>query len=76
MPKGYFASCEELVTQYEIGFAYEDIHDLKARLCDKDLMEHYRRNTIKIGPEFTFERNSYKLDTFIKDIVETYAGCC
>lgn len=75
MPKGYFASCQELLTQYEIGFAYEDVHDLEAKLCDKGLMERYRRNAIKMTPQFTFERNFHELDTFVKEVVETYAGC-
>ncbi len=72
MPEGYFASCEEIVNKYEIGFSYGDVRDLKAKLCNEELMEKCKRNAVKKTKNFTFEKNFHKVDSFIKDIVNTY----
>ena len=68
VPKGYFTSCEEIISNYQIGFAYDNFGDLKSKLSDKINMERYRKNAIKIAPELTFEKNFNKLDNLIKEL--------
>ena len=68
LPKGYFAACEEIINKYKIGFAYENLNDLKIKLLDKEKMAEYRNNALHIAPSLTFEKNFYILDNFIKKI--------
>jgi len=69
MQKGYYRSCQEIIEKNRIGFAYEDIGELKAKLSDKDFMTEYRKNAIKNFPDFTFENNFEKLDQFIREVI-------
>jgi len=72
MSEGYFASCEEIVNKRGIGFSYRDVHDLRAKLCNEELMKKCKRNAVKKAKNFTFEKNFHKLDSFIKDVVNSY----
>ena len=68
MPRGYLPACEEFVNEYQIGFAYRNLTQLKKTLNDDDLMQRYRRNAINKTADFTYEKNFHKLDELIKAI--------
>jgi hypothetical protein len=69
VPKKYFGSCEEIINNYQIGFSYGSLVELKEQLAIKEIMDEYRDNAIQAASKLTFENNFYILDKFIKDIV-------
>jgi len=69
MPEGYFLSCQEIIKKYQIGFTYNNIEDLKSKIENKQLMKKIKANAIKINSDFTFERNFYKLEKFIRNVI-------
>jgi len=68
VPKGYYAACEEIINKYGIGYSYEGVKDLKARLMDRDSMSKYRDNATKTVKDVSFERNFKEIDKFIKSV--------
>ncbi|PIV69309.1 MAG: hypothetical protein COS08_04935 [Euryarchaeota archaeon CG01_land_8_20_14_3_00_38_12] len=70
MPENYFDACEEIIKKYDIGFAYNDVKDLKAKLYDEELMGRLKNNAIKMHRKFTLENNFHKLEKFMIDVIE------
>lgn len=71
MPKGYLKSCESIVSNKQIGFAYATYDELKDRLYDRSLMDSYQNNAVKQSSAFTLERNFGKIDHFLRRVIDT-----
>lgn len=70
LPKGYLKSCEDLVEEHQIGFAYTNFDELKKKLSNIELMNSFRRNAIEKSKNFTLENNFEKLHRFLTQIVD------
>ena len=68
LPASRFAACEEVVTSLGVGFAYNDVAELKQKLSDQALMGELRGRAEVIAPNLTFEANSRDLDLFIRQV--------
>jgi hypothetical protein len=71
MPRGYLKSCEDIINEHQIGFAYVNYDDLKNKLDDKDLMNYYQHNAVAKSHIFTLENNFEKIDRFLRKIARS-----
>jgi hypothetical protein len=70
IPRGYMKGCEEVVSQYQIGFAYDSYTDLRNKLTNENVLRHYQNVTIKNSKFFSLENNFAKMDNFLRRIIE------
>jgi len=68
MPRGYLKSCEDIINEHQIGFAYASYDELKNRLYDRDLINTYQHNALAKSNIFTLESNFEKIDGFLRKI--------
>jgi len=70
VPEGYMQACEDIINEYQIGFAYRNYTELRDKLYDKSMMKNYQENAIKNAQLFSLESNFVKLDKFLKRLIE------
>jgi hypothetical protein len=69
MPRGYLSTCEEFVSQHEIGFAYNNLAQLKKMLSNNHFMLRYQKKAIQKSFDFTYEKNLYKINQLMKRVI-------
>lgn len=70
VPEGYLQGCAGIINKHQIGFAYQNYTDLQNKLCDKSMLNYYRKKAIENAPSFSLENNFSKIDKFLKQIIE------
>ncbi|MDD5529610.1 MAG: hypothetical protein PHX21_06220 [bacterium] len=68
MPKDIFTACEELISHYDIGFAYRTDDELSKYLYDECFMSKFRENAFNCSPKFTYENNWERLNYFLNNL--------
>jgi hypothetical protein len=70
MPKNCLKSCEDMINQHQIGFAYANYDELRNKLDDTDLMSSYEHNVVSKSNIFTLENNFEEIDRFLRKMAQ------